>query len=244
MNLNQFSSKADLLSKFEIEKVLLLAYFFLRTENLKEFTVKNVIDWFGKLSFSLPNSTRLRNNLKKSRKFVRGNKRDTFRLHAKVVQEFDKQYPNLKKIIEDKTKGILKLNLTLGVYVDTNRIEELKNLKSNQFDLSRLVKLCEELNKCCREECHHSIIMLLRAIIDHVPPIFNRCKNFKEVANNYSGSNSFKKSMQNLENSSRNIADQFLHCQIRSKEVLPTVKQTDFSNDLDLLLAEIVRILI
>jgi hypothetical protein len=88
-----------------------------------------------------------------------------------------------------------------------------------------------------------AVAMLVRAILDHVPPIFS-CKNFAEVSNNYGGgSKSFKQSMANLESSSRKIADSHLHTQIRSKEILPNKTQVNFSNDLDVLLAEIVRLL-
>ena len=57
------------------------------------------------------------------------------------------------------------------------------------------------------------------------------------------GGGSFKSSMANLDNSSRKIADRHLHTHVRKKETLPTLKQVDFSNDLDVLLSEIVRIL-
>jgi hypothetical protein len=83
--------------------------------------------------------------------------------------------------------------------------------------------------------------MLPRAILDHVPPIFG-AQTFAEVSSCYAGSKSFKASMQTLENSLRNIADQHLHCQIRPSEVLPNAKQVNFGNDLDVLLSEIVRI--
>ena len=84
--------------------------------------------------------------------------------------------------------------------------------------------------------------MVARAISDHIPPIFS-FKTFAEVANNYPGATSFRKSMANLNNSLRNIADAHLHVQIRQSEVLPTLQQVDFKADLDALLAEIVRIL-
>lgn len=83
--------------------------------------------------------------------------------------------------------------------------------------------------------------MLCRAIIDHIPPIFN-VNTFNEVANNY-GSKSFKRNMLNLNNSLRNIADSYLHQTIRKKETLPNKTQIDFKNDLDVLLAEIIRFL-
>lgn len=128
-------------------------------------------------------------------------------------------------------------------YVDLDRINELCEVTSQQFDLAKLIRLCEELNKCYASECFFSVVMLSRAILDHIPPIFG-CKKFSEVANNYKGATkSFKQSMQHLENSSRKIADSHLHVQIRKKESLPNKTQINFSNDLDVLLAEIVRIL-
>jgi len=80
-------------------------------------------------------------------------------------------------------------------------------------------------------------------MLDHIPPIFQYNK-FSEVANNYGkGGKSFKESMERLENSSRKIADGYLHSQIRSKEILPNDTQVNYSNDIDLLLSEIIRLL-
>jgi hypothetical protein len=132
---------------------------------------------------------------------------------------------------------------TLVEYVDLERIKELKEIKSNKFDLSKLIQLCEELNKCYSSGCYLAVAMLLRAMIDHIPPILG-CTKFTEISNNYSaGGKSFKDSMINLGNSSRKIADAHLHTQIRSKESLPNKMQVNFSSDLDVLLAELVRVL-
>lgn len=126
-------------------------------------------------------------------------------------------------------------------YVDLNRINELKAIKSPKFDLTKLIALCEELNIAFANSCYLSVAMITRAILDHIPPIFN-LGNFSEVANNYGGK-SIKHSLQNLQNSFRNIADAYLHQHIRDKETLPNKTQVNFSNDLDVLLAEIVRVL-
>jgi hypothetical protein len=128
-------------------------------------------------------------------------------------------------------------------FVDLTRIAELRSASSAQFDMRKLVKLCEELNVCYAHECYFAVAMLTRAVLDHVAPMFN-CKSFAEVASNYGGAGkSFKSSMQHLEKSLRNIADSCLHLQIRDKESLPNKTQISFMNDLDVLLAEIVRIL-
>lgn len=129
-----------------------------------------------------------------------------------------------------------------GDYVDSQRIEELKGIVNQKFDLTRLIKLCEEINVAYQNDCYMSIAMVMRAIIDHIPPIFN-ASSFSEVINNYSGSRSFKDSMKLLQRSLRNVADSHLHVQIRRRETLPNFTQVNFKADLDLLLSEIVRLL-
>lgn len=130
-----------------------------------------------------------------------------------------------------------------AAFVDSIRLKALRKSRNPNFDLAKLIRLCEELNICSKSGCLVASIMLTRAIIDHVPPIFGYSK-FGDVANQYpTGSKSFKDSMFHLDNSSRKIADQHLHCHIRKDESLPSLTQVNFSNDLDVLLAEIVRIL-
>lgn len=126
-------------------------------------------------------------------------------------------------------------------FVNPSRIEELRDTHIKSFDLTRLIRLCEELNICYASECYHAVAMIERAIIDHIPPLFN-CSVFSEVSSKYKGAGSFKESMRNLNNSARKIADAHLHIRVRASEVLPNATQVDFSNDLDVLLGEIVRI--
>lgn len=156
------------------------------------------------------------------------------------------------RIIEFKEEGDVQIEtVSSGIsatgkqayYVDPSRLEELRTLKSPKYDLSKLVRLCEELNTTSNDECYYSIAMLIRAILDHVPPLFGY-KSFAELANNYkAGGQSFKRCMQHLENSSRRIADSHLHTQIRKNESLPNRTQVNFSSDLDMLLGEVVRVL-
>ena len=127
-------------------------------------------------------------------------------------------------------------------YVDASRISELQRSAGDEWDVSRLVQLCVELNNAYASDSHLTVAMLVRAIVDHIPPIFGYT-TFSEVANNYAGSRSFRSSMQNLQRSLRNIADAHLHTHIRRKEVLPNTTQVDFRAELDVLLSETVRIL-
>ena len=126
-------------------------------------------------------------------------------------------------------------------YVDMSRITALRSLKATQWDYSRLIQMCVEINAAQETKSYISIAMLVRSIVDHVPPIFGQA-NFAGVANNYAGAASFKKSAQHLDKSLRNIADGQLHIQIRQQESLPGSAQVNFGADLDVLLAEIIRI--
>ena len=135
----------------------------------------------------------------------------------------------------------VKLLTSHGAYIDPQRIKELENLTSTKHDLKKLLRLLTELNLCHENQCYFAIATLIRTLLDHVPPILGM-NSFKEVANNYSGTKSFRESMLHLENTARKIADQHLHTPIRTKEVLPNFTQVDFSNNLDVLLSEIVRL--
>lgn len=127
-------------------------------------------------------------------------------------------------------------------YVDPHRILQLRGIKSTQWDLKRLVRLLQELNIAHANEAHMATAMLVRAIADHVPPIFN-AKNFSEVANNYPAPRSFSEQVKQLDTSLRKIADMHIHQPVRKTEVLPLAPQVDFRGALDVLLSEIVRLL-
>ena len=124
-------------------------------------------------------------------------------------------------------------------YVSNERVLEIEELDC-EFDTSKLTQLLKEINIAHRNEAYLTIAMVQRAILDHIPPIFGYEK-FKEIANNYSGTRSFKEAMKGLDDQMRKISDSCLHQTIRKSEVLPTFQQVDIRNTLDLLLAEIIR---
>jgi hypothetical protein len=136
----------------------------------------------------------------------------------------------------------VKLSTPGGTYVHPERIKELSVLQSRSVDLTKLLAILREINVCHRDRCYFALAALIRSVLDHVPPVFG-CKSFSEIASSYKGGKSFKESMNYLDSSARKIADQHLHAQARRGEILPNIVQVDFSNDLDVLLAEIVRVL-
>ncbi len=128
-------------------------------------------------------------------------------------------------------------------YISLARIQELKQIENNDFDLTKVIQFCKEINDNWHRENFLSVGTLVRALKDHVPPIFG-FKNFKEVASNYSGNGrSFSSSMKKLEDSSKHISDRLIHSHVQKKVALPTETQVNFTQDIDVMLEEIIRIL-
>lgn len=123
-------------------------------------------------------------------------------------------------------------------YVDEARLQQLRAIDHPDFDLRRLIKVCEELNSNWRLGCYFAVPALVRTIMDHIPPVFGG-KNFGFVKSNY-GDRTFKGHMEHLDESLRMIADASLHRHIRQSDTLPTASQVNFSPDLEVLLGEVV----
>ncbi len=159
-----------------------------------------------------------------------------------VASERQAYLSNRKKTVNQIEISALPDRHVFDVFVDHTRIDQLNATNSQEYDLTRLIELCKELNTCYANESYLAVAMLTRALLDHIPPIFG-VKTFSEVANSYKGSRSFKDSMLHLDNSCRKIADAHLHIPVRKKEVLPSKTQVNFTNDVDVLLAEIIMLL-
>ena len=165
-----------------------------------------------------------------------------FQYWKKHLETYAERRSYVIKIYKNLKIETIKTKNNSHNYINLGRMRELKSVNNTNFDLSKLIRFCEEINISYANNAYLSCGMLVRSVIDHIPPIFG-VNAFSEIENNYKGSKSFKESMKHLNASSRKIADQYLHTQIRNKEVLPNENQIDFSNDIDVLLAEIYRIL-
>jgi hypothetical protein len=123
-------------------------------------------------------------------------------------------------------------------YVHMVRLQELKAIQHPDFDLRRLIKICEELNSSWQLGNYFAVPDLVRTIMDHIPPVFGG-KNFAFVKANH-GDQTFKGHMAKLDDSLRSVANASLHRRIRKHETLPTANQVQFIADLDVLLGEVI----
>ncbi len=126
-------------------------------------------------------------------------------------------------------------------YIDKYTLLRLSRIDSKEFDLTRLIALCNELDDNYSLENYHSCAMLQRAILDHIPPVFQKT-SFAEVCAQY-GTKSFKDIARPLNETAKKIGDDYLHTQISKKVLAVTKTQISFQANLDTLLNEIAAIL-
>jgi len=126
-------------------------------------------------------------------------------------------------------------------YVDKNTFLRLSRIDNDNFDASRLIKLCNELDDNYSLENYYSCAMLLRSILDHIPPVFGKT-NFSDVCAQHGGQ-SFKDIIKPLNETAKKIADNYLHTQISKKVLAVTKTQINFQANLDMLLNEVATIL-
>ena len=91
MKIEEFKKKSDLLGKTEIEKTGLLAFYFYKTENVIQFSSKDISYWFDSLNLGRPNISRLIKNIIKSPLFIKGNGNDTYQLHPKSIEAYENE---------------------------------------------------------------------------------------------------------------------------------------------------------
>ncbi len=158
------------------------------------------------------------------------------------VMKISKLVSNSAELLARQPHAIAKALSTTdadNVYVSVERIEQLREVHSPQWDLSKLIRLCEELNGAFQNQNYFSVGMLVRAIMDHLPPVFGQ-SSFGQLAAQHGGK-SFKGSMDHLQKSMRHISDNFLHEHIKKKISLPNRIQVDVRRELDVLLSEVIN---
>jgi hypothetical protein len=103
-----------------------------------------------------------------------------------------------------------------GAYVDTQVIAAIKaHHASGRFDWAKLARLIDELNDNYARGSTYAVHAVLRAILDHIPPLLGST-TFTAAANNYPWSRTDKAYMKRLLDF-RLQADDALHRQISAQ---------------------------
>jgi hypothetical protein len=208
---------------------------------IEKFTLKSATDYFNDL---FPTKFMIRDTESTSGYYIAPH--IYWEAVTKYILSIPSQLKNFtfafeKEITKPKTnKSNTGGNAKESYYIENSIIVGLSQIKSEKYDLTKLIQMCKELNDNYSLSNYLACGMLIRSILDHIPPIFEK-KTFTEVANNY-GTKSFRDIILPLDVSSRRISDSYLHTPIRNKEILPNKTQVSFQPNMDTLLSEIIRV--
>jgi hypothetical protein len=137
----------------------------------------------------------------------------------------------------DPTWGQLK-SLTPS-FIDPALLERIRRLQSKKFNLAKLVRFAEELNENYDRGNYLSCTLLIRAIINHVPPLFG-CTTFGQVA--ASSPKSVKALLNQLEEGARDVGDLHTHDTVDRFSTPPTRNQLEpYKPPMEILFNEIER---
>jgi hypothetical protein len=125
-----------------------------------------------------------------------------------------------------------------SAFIATEVLASLRAASPTQFDFTKLIGFCEELNDAYRRAKYLSAILLIRAVMNHVPPVFGQTTFAAVVAN---AGRSVKPMLERLEREARPIADLHTHILMRKRESLPSRNQVEpYKASFELLLHEVI----
>jgi hypothetical protein len=150
--------------------------------------------------------------------------------------ELDALIPDIEAALEfaDDAGGGRGSNVWI---VESGLIARLAQKKSNTVDVGSLVKMCREINSSYAHGNNLAAVLLMRTVLNHVPPVFGHDSFAQVVAN---AGKSLKESFEHLENGLRKIADFHAHRKITASESYPSVAQVEpFRPQFELLLQQV-----
>jgi hypothetical protein len=125
-----------------------------------------------------------------------------------------------------------------SVFLDSDILLKLKSTRCDGLDPSKLIKMCEELNDAYARGNYITSLLLMRAIMNHVPPAFE-ARTFAEVV--AKSGRSIKAILSRLDDEARPIADLHTHILMRPSEHLPTKHQIEpYKAGFEILIQEIL----
>ncbi len=124
-------------------------------------------------------------------------------------------------------------------FIKKDIIDNLSHQKNPPF---KLVEICHDINTNYLKNRYQVVIVFIRAVLDYIPPIFGY-KTTSQVYSNLKKYKSFKKALEGVDKSTRNLADDILHNQATINEIIKVDKPScDFVRDnLTLILTSVIN---
>jgi hypothetical protein len=136
--------------------------------------------------------------------------------HLRSVNQAAGQVVFVRGAISGPSRDGKEHHAAQGAYVDGQVIAAIKaRPAAGQFDWAKLLRLIDELNDNYVRGSTYAVHAVLRAILDHIPPLLG-CATFRAAVNNYPWSRTDKAYMKRLLDF-RLQADDALHRQISAQ---------------------------
>lgn len=150
--------------------------------------------------------------------------------------EFDALIPDIEAALEFADDGAVGSGANRWI-IEPGIIARLTEANSSAVDVGTLAKMCREINSSYAYGNILATALLMRTVLNHVPPVFG-CETFAQVAANVG--KSLKESFDHLENGLRKVADFHTHRKIAAAESYPSVAQVEpFKPQFELLLHQV-----
>ena len=156
--------------------------------------------------------------------------------------ELDALLPDIEAALDGADDSSLAVGGSAWI-IDPALIERLSRAESPVADIAAfLVPMCREINSCFAHGNIVATMLLMRSLLNYVPPLFGR-ETFSQFVANTSLSRSKKDSFEHLEKGLRKIADFHTHRRIGAAEFYPSAAQVEpFKPQFELLLQEIITV--
>jgi hypothetical protein len=151
--------------------------------------------------------------------------------------ELDALLPEVEDAIEAMDEVGARPGANLFI-VEPTLLSQLSELKSSRLDVTSLVRMCREINSSHSHGNVLATVLLMRTVLNHVPPAFG-CDTFGQVSANVG--KSLKESFNHLETGLRKVADFHAHRKIGTSEFYPSMAQVEpFKPQFELLLQQVL----
>ena len=151
--------------------------------------------------------------------------------------ELDALFPDIEDALEvfDETGISAGANLWI---IEPSLMTKLEEVESSSMDVASLVRMCREINSSYSHGNILATALLMRTVLNHVPPVFGQ-ETFEQVMAN--SGKSLKDSFGHLENGLRKVADFHAHRKITSSESYPSAAQVEpFKPQFELLIQQVM----
>lgn len=168
MTLDQFANASGLNSLVEVDRVCYLAFFYLKTKGIQEFSVSDAARWVFEYGLPAPNRSRLERNLRASRNTNKA--QHDFRLALGFIKTLEEKFPALS----EKSQDVVEQG-TLLPEVD------YKNTRGY------IESLAKQINACYEQNIFDGCAVLMRRLVEVLLILSYRYLNIESAIQDKNG---------------------------------------------------------